>query len=78
MLGFPTVLVYLGFIGDRDIQDVGAAFADEMDWQRAFAAYIDRTFPLDLFDRRLDLGPAPVWLLARSRAVIGAPSGVVS
>jgi len=71
MLGFPVVLVYLGFTGDFGIQDVGLPFSDNSDWNNAFATYLDGTFPLDLFEDRLDLGPAPVRLLSRSRPVIG-------
>jgi len=70
MLGFPVILVYLGFTGDEGIRNVGAPFIDSLDWQKAFAEYLDGKFPMELFERRLDLGPAAVWLLSRSRPVI--------
>ncbi|MGO9019413.1 MAG: hypothetical protein ACLQVJ_13800 [Syntrophobacteraceae bacterium] len=70
MLEIPVVLLYLGFTGDFGIQDAGIPFSDNSDWNNAFATYLDGIFPLDLFERRLDLGPAPVWLLSRSRPAI--------
>lgn len=70
MLGFPVVLVYLGFTGDEGIQNVADQFSDDKSWQSAFYSHIERIFPKELFERRLDLGAAPVWLLSRSRPVI--------
>ena len=73
-LGFPIVLIYLGFTGDEGIRDAGVPFADDADWQTAFRQYAATTVPLDLLDRRLDIGPAPVWLLSRSRRVLAQSS----
>ena len=70
MFGFPVVLVYLGFTGDEGIRDVGDPFVDDQDWKLAFFEYADSIVPLELFDRRIDLGPAPVWLVSRSRPVL--------
>ena len=63
-LGIPVVLVYLGFVGDEGIRDVGPPFADGADWQRAYGAYVQRSFPTDLLERRLQIGPAPAWILS--------------
>ena len=73
-LGIPVVLIYLGFTGDEGIRDAGEPFADDADWQTAFRQYAATTVPLDLLDRRLDIGPAPVWLLSRSRRVLAQSS----
>jgi len=70
MLGFAVALLYLGFTGDEGIRNVGSPFEDEDDWNHAFLAYAEGTVPLDLFERRIDLGPAPVWLTSRSRPVL--------
>jgi hypothetical protein len=70
MLGLPVVLLYLGFTGDEGIRDAGAPFADDKDWQRAFRQYAEGTVPSDLFDRRLDLGSSPIWLVSRSRSIL--------
>ncbi len=71
MLGIPVVLIYLGFTGDEGIRaDAGAPFADAADWRAAFAGYTRSIIPLELLDRRIDLGPAPAWLTLQSRAVM--------
>jgi hypothetical protein len=70
MFGFPIVLVYLGFIGDEGIRDVGDPFADEEDWNQAFSQHAHDIIPIELFDKRIDLGPAPIWLVIRSRPVL--------
>jgi hypothetical protein len=70
MFGFPVVLAYVGFTGDEGIRDAGVPFTDGQDWQRAFSEYVGGTVPPNLFDRRIDLGPAPVWLVSRSRPVL--------
>ena len=69
-LGIPTVLVYLGFLGDQGIDNVGLPFTDSAHWSKVFAAYADSVVPPDLFERRLDCGPAPTWFLVRSRSVL--------
>jgi len=78
MLGFPVVLMYLGFIGDKGIRDAGAPFSNDDDWQRAFRQYTEATVPLDLFDRRFTLGGALVWLVSRSRPIIEVSSVAAS
>ena len=69
-LGVPTVLVYLGFSGDGGIADAGEPFTDLAHWNTAFAAYAHSVVPKDLFERRINCGAAPAWLLVRSRPVI--------
>jgi hypothetical protein len=70
-LGIPVVLIYVGFTGDEGIRaDAGVPFANDADWQLAFAKYVEGTVPLELFDRRLEFGGTPVWLLSRSRPVL--------
>jgi len=69
-LGFPVVLIYLGFTGDDGIADAGRPFADDADWHRAFSAYASGVVPLSLFEQRLEIGGVPVWLLSRTRQVL--------
>ncbi len=79
-LGIPVVLLYLGFTGDEGIRDAGLPFADDADWQSAFAEHVEGVVPLELFDGRRKAGSKPVWLVLRSRPVIEAspPSGAVA
>jgi hypothetical protein len=69
-LGVPTVLVYLGFVGDTGIADAGAPFESAAHWQESFGDYTSSVVPKELFERRLECGRAPAWLLVRSRRVI--------
>lgn len=70
MLVIPVVLLYLGFTGDEGIRDAGEPFSSDADWQKAFRQYTETTVPNELFDRRINLGPSPVWLVSRSRPII--------
>jgi hypothetical protein len=71
-LGIPTILVYLGFLGDEGIRDAGAPFTDSAHWEATFAQYAHSVVPRDLFERRIDCGAAPAWFQVRSRHVIEA------
>lgn len=69
-LGIPTVVAYLGFCGDLGIVDAGQPFRDAADWEARFGDYAYPTVPKDLFECRIDCGPAPMWLLVRARPVL--------
>ncbi len=70
-LGFPIVLLYLGFTGDEGLRaEVGPPFSNDEDWRKAFAEYIQDIFPTDLLDKRVEFNQAPVWVIARSRPVM--------
>jgi hypothetical protein len=70
-LGFPIVLLYLGFTGDEGLRaEVGPPFSSDEDWRKAFAEYIQNIFPADLLDKRVEFTQVPVWVIARSRSVI--------
>jgi hypothetical protein len=71
-LGIPVVLLYLGFTGDEGIRDAGLPFADDDDWQRAFAEHAEGVVPVELFDAQRKGESTPVWLVLRSRPVIEA------
>jgi len=69
-LGVPIVLLYLGFTGDEGIRDVGEPFADDEHWQRVFRGHLMEVGAADLLSAPLDLGPAKLWVLSRSRLVL--------
>ncbi len=69
-LGIPTVVAYLGFWGDLGIVDAGQPFLAAADFEASFGNYAYSTVPKDLFERRIDCGLAPMWLLVRARPVI--------
>lgn len=69
-LGIPTVLVYLGFIGDTGIADAGEPLSDTAHWEEVFADYAYSVVPRGIFEQRIGSVTAPLWLLLRSRNVI--------
>jgi hypothetical protein len=69
-LGVPTILVYLGFLGDNGIGDAGAPFSNAAHWTATFAKYAHAVVPEDLFERRIECGGAPAWFLVRSRPIL--------
>jgi hypothetical protein len=69
-LGIPAVLIYLGFIGDSGIRDVGAPFDDDDHWQTTFAQHLKHVCPSPLLDVRVDTGNAAFWVIARSRRIL--------
>jgi hypothetical protein len=69
-LGTPTILLYLGFIGDRGIDDVGPHFTSDGHWHQAVREHMKPVLPLDLLERPLDCGLGTMQVIVRSRAVI--------
>jgi hypothetical protein len=68
-LGVPVVLVYLGFLGDTGIADVGPPFMSKEAWEQALRSHTTDVFPAELWERPIECGGAPFWFLARSRNV---------
>jgi hypothetical protein len=68
-LGVPVVLVYLGFLGDTGIADVGPPFVSNEAWEQALRSYTADVFPSQLWEKPIECGGAPFWFLARSRHV---------
>ena len=64
--GIPTALVYLAFTGD---DGVGEPIRDQLHWTQILATASD-VVPSSCWERRIDCGAAPLWLLARSRACV--------
>jgi len=71
-LGMPTVLVYLGFTGDKGISDAGEPFRDEARWKEVFRDYAAGVKAASLFEeeRPISVNGTPAWFLVRARPVI--------
>jgi hypothetical protein len=69
-LGISTALVYLGFIGDNGIADVGLPFKNEAHWLETFSAHSGKCLPKELLERRVPCGACDAWFTVRSRIVI--------
>ncbi len=66
-LGVPTVLIYLGFIGDRGMKD---PFETSTDWHEAFDEYSGPTRCKSVWGDVHQFGRAPAWLLVRARCIL--------
>ena len=75
-LGIPTILVYLGFTGDTGIWDVGRPFSSHDEWRSVLLGHAAQVAPESLWDPRIGLDQAPMWMLIRSLPVreASAPS----
>lgn len=69
-LGIPTVLVYLGFLGDTGVANVGPPFYDDDHWQRTFGSHLAEVCRDDICGAGVETSDAKFWLLVRSRPVL--------
>ena len=69
-LGVPTVLMYLGFVGDKGISDAGESLHDSDHWRRVFLAHAAGVAPRESFDRMILINETPMWILIRSQSVL--------
>lgn len=65
-LGVPLVLVYLGFLGDESISDIGEPFGDDEHWQKLMRAYTSKCIPKDFIGRQIQCGKASMQMIIRS------------
>jgi hypothetical protein len=69
--GMPVVLLYLGFIGDSGISDVGVPFRDNDHWQRVMGAYMQGVLPQSFPETRIEFESAgSMTMLIRSLPVM--------
>lgn len=69
-LGIPTVVIYLGFIGDTGVANVGAPFYDDDHWQRTFRSHLAEVCRDDICGAGVQTSDAKFWFLVRSRPVL--------
>jgi len=67
-LGVPVALVYLGFVGDKEIAQTGT-FSTAADWYRAFVDHIVNHFPISHLGHEIPCGQASFWLIVRALEV---------
>ena len=68
-LGIPVILVYLGFLGDKNMRDVGGPLRDDAHWRQIMRAYTDKLIPENFIDRWIDCGKAEMQMIIRSLQV---------
>jgi hypothetical protein len=69
-MGVPVLLVYLGFIGDSGIANVGPPLRDHEHWQSVIRAYTGGVLPERFFDHWLPCGKAQMRMVVRSMKVL--------
>lgn len=68
-MGIPSALVFLGFVGDREIAKEGNYFSDDAHWQKRFNDYAAGCFPSELIGKDIQCAAAPFRLISKSLAV---------
>ncbi|MHC1576896.1 MAG: hypothetical protein ACXQTE_06030 [Methanosarcinaceae archaeon] len=69
-LGIPVILLYLGFLGDTGITNVGSYFTDSKHWESEIAKHFSQVGADGLLCKRFRLTGAPFWILQGSREII--------
>jgi hypothetical protein len=65
-LGFPVVLIYLGFLKAMEMGDRGRPFSNHADWERLVKLHSKPLFPSELWDRQWSCNGRPFLPLIRS------------
>lgn len=65
-LGIPTVLIYLGFLGDEGVANVGAPFRTDAHWQEKFSSYLAGVCQEPIGEGAVNTDASSFWLLSRS------------
>lgn len=65
--GIPTVLIYLAFLNDTRMRDLGEPLKDEEDWRGWFGVHSRGILPSDFAERWIDCGSAGMYLALRVR-----------
>jgi hypothetical protein len=65
-LGFPVVLVYLGFLRAEEMRDRGNPFADHAEWEQAVKEHSKSLFSPEVWDRKWSVNEQPLIPLIRS------------
>jgi hypothetical protein len=71
-LGVSSILMYLGFIGDEGIEDVGPHFKSGTHWREAVWDHMKPVLPSGFVERPIPCGAATMQLIIRSRDVLSS------
>ena len=69
-LGVPTVLIYLGFLGDTGLGAGFRPFLSHDDWKAVLTAHAHGVGAESLFETHFVVAGTPAWVLVRSRPVL--------
>jgi hypothetical protein len=65
-IGFPVILVYLGFIGAEEMRDRGKPFKNAVEWDSLVRAQSGALLPGEVWNREWEVGSQPLIPLIRS------------
>ena len=65
-LGIPVILVYLGFLNAKDMQDKGRIFENYEDWRKLMLSHGDKIIPASVWETKLHCGKAAFTPLLRT------------
>ena len=65
-LGVPVVLVYLGFLNAREMQDQGEPFATHAAWESCLKSHGKDRVPAEAWGKRFAINGVPMWFLIKS------------
>lgn len=68
-MGLPVVLIYLGFLQDDEIANVGQPFRNESHWRQVLNKHMENIAPAEFVDKRIMCDGAPMWFLVRSKGI---------
>jgi hypothetical protein len=74
-LGFPTILIYLGFLRATEMKE---PFASAEHWDRSIREFASPVVPKNVWGRCLQTSPAQLWALIRSIDLRWVVAGQVS
>lgn len=69
-LGIPTALLYLGFVGDRGLDEGLRPFKDDREWLNSFGDHVSSILPSKAADIEFRVGKTSALILTRSRQVL--------
>jgi hypothetical protein len=72
--GLPVVLLYLGFLADQDVADLGEPFRDQRHREEVFWNHAGPVLPRDFAGRWIPGGRAGLYMIVCSRPVETGPS----
>jgi hypothetical protein len=72
-MGIPTVLIYLGFIDDKEISNAGTPFKDDSHWHRIFRGHLGISGDDEDLTIECTGSTASFWVLSRCRPAQSSP-----
>ena len=70
--GVPVLLIYLGFVGDSGIANVGEPFRNQDHWECTMQKYMDGVVPQSFVGEWANCGKASMQMILRSKKIIQA------